>query len=114
MDIQGRWRITSMEQWEQEDVELSGPAIVNLTRKGGEMNFIALWAELDCRYSKKEGRPVVEFSWCGSDEGTEVCGRGRAELKEDDTLDGRIYFHQGDDSGFTANRCPATRVKKRG
>ncbi|MEV6341937.1 hypothetical protein [Actinoplanes sp. NPDC051851] len=34
-----------------------------------------------------------------------VTGRGWAALAEDGTLDGRIFFHLGDDSGFHAVRA---------
>ena len=45
----------------------------------------------------------LEFSWEGFDEGDSVSGRGWAIL-EGDKLNGRIYFHMGDDSSFVAVR----------
>jgi hypothetical protein len=46
----------------------------------------------------------VEFSWEGNDESDPASGRGWAVLEEDGSLSGRIFFHLGDDSGFTAVR----------
>jgi hypothetical protein len=60
---------------------------------------------MDCRETTRDGRPCVEFTWEGSDEGDQVTGRGWAALAEDGTLDGRIFFHLGDDSGFHAVRA---------
>jgi hypothetical protein len=53
---------------------------------------------------ERDGRPCVEFSWEGNDECDPASGRGWAVLEEDGSLRGRIFFHLGDDSGFTAVR----------
>ncbi|MEV6632192.1 hypothetical protein AB0M54_15715 [Actinoplanes sp. NPDC051470] len=50
------------------------------------------------------GHAGVEFSWEGVDEGDEVSGRGWAALTETGEVEGRIFFHNGDDSGFRAVR----------
>jgi hypothetical protein len=63
-----------------------------------------LTGELDYRDADRDGRPGVEFSWQGSDEGDEVSGRGWGALNADGTLEGHVYFHLGDDSGFRAER----------
>jgi hypothetical protein len=44
-----------------------------------------------------EGR--IEFSWERQDELDAASGRGRA-LIENEELQGRIFFHMGDDSAF--------------
>jgi hypothetical protein len=43
-------------------------------------------------------------SWEVNDEGDSACGRGWAMLSSDGSLTGRIFFHMGDDSSFTAVR----------
>jgi hypothetical protein len=53
------------------------------------------------------GRPSVEFSWQGSDEGDDASGRDWAALNPDGMLEGHIYFHLGDDSAFRAQRFNA-------
>ena len=45
----------------------------------------------------------MEFSFVGVDEGDEVSGRGWA-LFDGERLRGRIYFHDGEESGFVAEK----------
>ena len=114
----GHWRICSMEVWSQEHVETLGPAYVRLDRDGaGEMTFLCVEAWLDCQLTQRDGRPAVEFSWEGSDDGDHRCGRGWLRLGDtDDAIVGRFFFHQGDNSAFTAERVAAgsvTRARRR-
>jgi hypothetical protein len=103
--ITGRWRITEMDNWDQEAVDLVEPGFIEFDEDGlGELGFIAVTGELDCRDADLDGRPGVEFSWQGSDEGDDVSGRGWAALNPDGKLEGHIYFHLGDDSAFCAER----------
>jgi hypothetical protein len=107
----GRWRITEMELWDREDLDLVGPAFVEFDREGmGEFRFIAVEGCLDCRFSDRGGMPAVEFSWEGQDDGEDSLGRGWAILREG-TLEGRWLFHRGDDSWFRATKVsrPATK-----
>lgn len=100
----GRWRITATELWSAEDLDLLGPAHLTLERNGlGDMRVIAIEAGLDYRVVQREGRPGIEFSFDGSDEGDRTNGRGWAVF-EGDELHGRLFIHHGDDSGFTARR----------
>ena len=57
---------------------------------------------MDCRHGQRNGRPSVDFTWDGNDEGDPASGRGWVNLRKDDSLTGHIYFHQGDGSGFKA------------
>ena len=101
----GRWRITEMENWDQEAVDLVQPGFIEFDDDGlGGLGFIAVTGELDWREADRDGRPGVEFSWQGSDEGDDVSGRGWTALNRDGTLEGHIYFHLGDDSAFRAER----------
>jgi hypothetical protein len=102
-DLTGRWRITSMELWDTDAIDLVEPGFIEFDRDGtGRFGFIVVAGWMDCREATRDGRPCVEFTWEGSDEGDQVSGRGWATLAEDGTLDGRIFFHLGDDSGFHA------------
>lgn len=93
-----------MELWELDDLDLLGPAQIALERSGrGRMNFIAVDLLLDYQLARRNNRDGVEFTFDGSDEGDRVSGRGWAVL-DGQQLRGRIYFHQGDDSGFQARR----------
>jgi len=101
----GRWRITGMELWDQEALDLVEPAFIRIDPSGtGLLGFIAVLGTVDCRLERVDGVDVVEFSWEGDDEGSAVSGRGRASLSDDGEMQGRIYFHFGDDSWFVARR----------
>ena len=103
MRIAGRWRITETELWDRDALNLVAPAYIEFTGKGsGSFGFIAVQGEMDCREVERDGQPGVEFSWEGNDECDPASGRGWAVLEEDGSLCGPIFFHLGDDSGFTA------------
>lgn len=104
--IVGAWRITGMELWDEDTVDLMGPAVMEFGRDNtGGFRFIAVEGGMDCRHEQRDGRPHVEFSWEGDDDGDSAHGRGWATLANDGSLHGRIYFHMGDDSGFRAVRA---------
>ncbi|MDE8346063.1 MAG: hypothetical protein POH28_07820 [Acidocella sp.] len=96
----GKWRITSMQTWDTEYVEMLGPAYIQIDDAGGEMAFGAVQIGLQCEY----GTTSIWFRFHGSDEMTEVSGDGDAELEENGTLIGEIRFDNGDESSFTAKR----------
>jgi hypothetical protein len=101
----GLWRIVEMELWESDDIDMLRPAHIRFNRDGtGEFQFMAVQGEMDCRFGERDGRPIVEFSWCGSEEMDQSCGRGWATLDAKDELHGRFFFHLGDDSAFSAMR----------
>jgi len=103
--ITGRWRITEMDNWDQDAVDLVQPGFIEFDDDGlGSLGFIVVTGELDWRDAERDGGPRVEFSWQGSDEGDDVSGRGWAAPNPDGTLQGHIYFHLGDDSAFRAER----------
>ena len=98
----GRWRITSIEGWEQPDVDLLGPAFIEFaTRNDGEFQFSAVTGEIDYRVSVESDGPVVEWCWAGDDDGSETSGRGWA-THEVDKLVGQIFIFGGDDFSFQA------------
>jgi len=102
--VSGRWRIVEMELWDREAMDLVEPAMIEFARDdAGSFHFIAVQAGLDYRVSEQDPERV-EFSWEGFDEDTPVTGRGWALVEDDGTLSGRIYFHMGDDSAFSAVR----------
>lgn len=105
MGFVGRWRILEMELWDADAFDLVGPAYIEFgSDLRGRFRFIVVDGWMDCRIAKQSGGAGVEFSWEGSDEGDEVSGRGWAAVVDDGVLDGRIFFHNGDDSGFRAVR----------
>jgi hypothetical protein len=98
------WRIIETELWDLEDLDLVTPATLSLKpNHAGRLAFIAIEAQLDYRVVVRDGLPAVEFTFDGFDEGDHVTGRGWAVL-EGERLRGRLFFHQGDDSSFVAER----------
>ena len=92
-----------MDLWDRDVIDLVQPAFIEIARDGrGSFQFIVVEGVIDGRHVEREGRPAVEFSWDGSDEGDRVSGSGWVQLRSDGSLLGHIYFHDGDDSGFRA------------
>jgi len=105
-DFTGRWRIASMELWDTDAIDLVELGFIEFGRdRTGRFGFIAVEGWMDCHETTRDGHACVEFTWEGTDEGDQVTGRGWATLADDGTLDGRIFFHLGDDSGFQAVRA---------
>jgi hypothetical protein len=91
--------------WDVEDLDLVESARLTLGPDGlGELQLIAIGAGIDHRISERDGMPFVEFSWAGYDETDPASGRGWARLEPSGALKGRLFIHQGDESGFTAYR----------
>ena len=94
----GRWRISEIEGWDTDYIDMLGPGYIQFDCNGGQIEFGALQISLDCWY----GVAGAQFNFRGSDEGTEVDGDGDAEIEEDGLLHGELRFHNGDDMPFTA------------
>jgi hypothetical protein len=98
----GKWRIVDMERWDQEFVDMEGPAYIRIDSDGtGQFQFGLVSGEIDGRVEQIGNSPRFEFSWSGQDENDLFCGRGWAVV-ESGELHGRIYLHQADDSAFRA------------
>ena len=103
--IEGRWSIASMTAWDvEETVEELQPFIEFDRSDGGQFQFGCIYGEMDGRLTERDGMPAAEFSWEGHDEDEQVFGRGWAVL-EGDEMTGMIFFHQGDETGFVAERA---------
>nr|WP_225957876.1 hypothetical protein [Amycolatopsis lexingtonensis] len=111
-ELVGRWRLVVVSGWDREAVDLDGPGFIEFAADGtGQIRFVAVTGWLDCRAIERGGSPGVEFTWEGADEGDQVSGRGWAVLI-DDTIEGHLFFHLGDDSSFRAK--PFTGADERG
>ncbi|MGH7414754.1 MAG: hypothetical protein ACREKJ_11200 [Candidatus Rokuibacteriota bacterium] len=92
------------ELWDREALDLVAPAYMRFDRKGlGEMELIAIGASIDYRVEQREDALVLEFSWSGFDEMEATSGRAWARI-DGDTLRGKLFIHQGDESTFVARR----------
>lgn len=102
--IEGRWRIVETELWDQEALDLVVPAYMRFDRHGlGEMELIATGASIDYRVEQRDRVFVLEFSWSGFDEMAPTSGRAWARI-DGDTIRGKFFIHQGDESTFVARR----------
>jgi hypothetical protein len=101
----GRWHITSMDQWDNEYLNVEGQPFIEFEPlQTGRFHFGYVQGEIDYRLTTRDGKPAVEFTWDGRDEMEPVQGRGWAVV-EGDKLKGKIFFHLGDESGFVAKRA---------
>ena len=101
----GRWHIESMDQWDEDFINAEVRGFLEFdARGGGEFQFGYVHGWMDCRLTTRDGEPAVEWTWEGNDEMDPAQGRGWA-VRKGDELHGRIFFHQGDDSGFVAARA---------
>lgn len=106
----GRWRITTMVEWDEEAMDCDVPAFIEFDDEGmGRFQFVVVQGHMDCRFSETEGKPRAEFTWAGSDEGDDVCGRGWARIDVDGRMTGEFFIHCGMDSAFTAVRLTVDR-----
>jgi hypothetical protein len=100
----GTWRITEMDQWDMDYIDMVSPGRIIIDRNGqGEIHFGAVDVEIDCRLESHGGGARLGFSFEGNDEGDPVNGRGWA-LVDGEEMTGHIFFHLGDDSEFKAKR----------
>lgn len=92
-----------MSGWDRDTIDMVEPGFIEFDRDGtGQFGFIAVSGWLDCRPIERDGRPGVEFTWEGLDEGDQVSGRGWAALADGRTIEGHLFFHLGEDSSFRA------------
>jgi hypothetical protein len=88
--------------WARADLDEFAPAHITFgANRRGELELVAIEADIDYRVGTREGKPAVEFSWQGSDDGQPISGRGWA-LLGDSQIAGRLFIHQGDETTFTA------------
>jgi hypothetical protein len=101
----GRWRITEMDVWDNDVLDEVEEAHITFDGPGsGEIAFIAISGDLDVRYGSRDGSASAEFTWQGSDDGEDACGRGCVMIGTAGRLVGHFFIHNGDDSGFVAER----------
>lgn len=107
----GIWRITHMDTWDTEYCDLVAPAHIVFGRHGdGTFQFGTVQGSIDYRMIVRDDFATAEFSWQGTSEMDEACGRGWASLTGR-ILRGHIFIHDGDDSAFTAE-VSAQRARK--
>lgn len=100
----GKWRIIEMELWDQEFIDMETEGHFSFESDGlGFFQFGLVEGRIDYRIEGNGEAERLEFSWQGHDENDEASGRGWTVIKNDQ-IEGRLYFHLGDDSWFKAKR----------
>lgn len=101
----GLWPITSMTGWDQDFVDEEVSGNFEFSKDGfGEFQFGYVRCGIGGHDTERDGQPAVEFSFDGMDEMPPTSGRGWGVLNGD-IVNGMIFFHQGDKSGFTATKA---------
>ena len=101
----GYWRLVHMDEWDQAYLDLVEEAYIEFDDNGqGGFVFGVVKGWLDCRFSKYENQPRVEFSWEGESELDPICGRGWAVLDSPKEISGQLFIHNSDDSYFEAHK----------
>ena len=99
--FQGRWHIYEMEMWDEDYFNMEVQAFIEIKENDtGNFQFGLVSGWLD-------GETVgdrLEFTWDGNDECDEAKGSGWIELKDENTLEGKVKIHRGDTSKFRASR----------
>src|SRR5262245_9139034 len=89
--LAGRWRITWMEQWDQDFVDAEVEGFFQFGADGaGEFQFGYVRGDLNYKEAARDGNPCVEFDWDGSDEMDPAQGHGWAVLKGEE-IEGLIH-----------------------
>ena len=83
--FEGAWRITEMEVWGADYIDLIVPGHITFNDESmGTFQFGAVKGWLDCRWVERDGKRGVEFSWEGENDRDDACGRGWAPDVDDD------------------------------
>lgn len=99
----GWWRITWMEEWEADYIDMEEPGHFSIEGEDGWFVFGMVRAEMDARVLRGEDK--LEFSWEGTCEGEHMCGRGKIGIREPGVAEGRLFIHYGDESGIRLEKA---------
>ena len=98
-----------MDLWDQNYIDMEADGYFSFQEDNiGDFQFGLVQGAIDFRIEQFGSKDRLEFSWVGDDEGSSVSGRGWAVMKHG-IMEGRIYFHLGDDSGFKAIKTEQTK-----
>jgi hypothetical protein len=105
MNYKGQWRITEMDQWDADYLDMDVPAYIKIKADGsGEFQFGLVCGQLDGDVIKDGDQERFDFTWEGNDESDEAFGSGWLKLNGKTGLTGHIKFHHGDRSGLVAEK----------
>ncbi|MEW5896665.1 MAG: hypothetical protein AB1668_03165 [Nanoarchaeota archaeon] len=105
--IIGKWRITSMSEWDKDYVDEEVAAYIQIEKNlCGDFHFGYVQAEIHGRIAKRGGEEFFEFTFDGYDAGggNDESGSGWIKLTGKDKAEGEFNFHQTDSSTFKLRR----------
>jgi hypothetical protein len=97
----GWWRIIETSQWDNDDIDIIGKALISITGDDDRLRMFVLLAYVNCKVTKTG----VSFTWKGAWEYDPISGTGSVKLRKDGHLSGRIKIKNGDESTFIAERA---------
>ena len=101
----GTWRITEMDEWDNEYINMEAKAYIQIDKKGqGNFQFALVMGSIDGELEEFGEEKRFAFTWEGNEEYDQVSGSGWLKLVKKNELIGRIKFHNGDNSLFKARR----------
>jgi hypothetical protein len=104
--LAGTWHITDMESWDEDYFNMEVQAYLRIDESGsGDFQFGLVTGQIDGEIVKDKSGEILEFTWEGADENDEAFGSGWLKLKNKNALEGKIKFHNGDSSLFSAKRA---------
>jgi hypothetical protein len=104
----GRWHIVSMAVWSSDAINAERQGFIEFDEKfRGDFQFCYVTGRIKCRLTKREGEPVIDWTWKGMDEMDPAHGTGWAALKGDE-LHGEIAIERGDKSSFVAKKADSS------
>jgi hypothetical protein len=106
MEFTGTWHIYEMSNWDDEYFNMEVQAYIEIDEQGnGEFQFGLVTGYIDGNIVKDGNANKLEFTWEGNDENDEASGSGWLKLEDENELEGKIKFHQGDSSTLLAKRA---------
>jgi len=98
----GSWKITKMDVWPQDYVDLVVPGFIRFDGETGEFVFGVVRGDLVTVFTTNRGQPYAKFAWTGEAEWDPQQGTGWVRLTAKDTLKGHLSISHGDASDFEA------------
>lgn len=101
MSIDGIYEIIGMEVWDKDAIDLVETGYISIKGKKGQLHFICVDGQMEIQQQKDK----YLFTWEGTNECDPASGYGDFTCTGN-TLTGRIYLHDSDDSSFVAVKIP--------
>ena len=103
--FEGSWHIQEMEAWDEDYFNMDVQAYFQIESNSlGSFQFGLVSGQLDGETDKIGGEEIFVFSWEGNDECDPASGCGWCRLRDENTIEGSIKLHLGDNSTFLAER----------